>query len=1042
MKRRAATVIGVLGVGLSTSALADTFVNPLDTVPKPNVAIGFDHSVTMGIDTSCSNCHAPGSASTRLAAAKVDILATMPLFRDYFVFGGFTYKGCGYAEVTSRYMPTPANPDTSYNNVQAMISALQHCNSRENGLPAGGSSWTNCITATPACSGDPPVIQQLIANNPPGISATQPTVLTSSTCGLWPASSPVPSYNVQASLLAKLAGGAFSWPRWDPSSLSAAEVQSELCDPLDNILTQIRSEMAQCFVAPNAVWDLTFLDGAWCDANTVSNTVCNGGQPLANTCVCDQNDPACQTSGVVASDCGIPFTWKARQQVAMCEFYNTTPPDWLGQHFGEYYQNQADNRVNAPTGCRENVGMLFTDGYMGDTSGVAAEALQAQFFYRSVSGLSNLFTFKVSNVFTNMANNMQQEMSSNVIPTAFLATDAPTMQASFAQVLARIYRGVYTGTEMGMSPYQDRAYFNIFTVPGYSATAPVTDTYIGWPQRIAAHAVDPVSGNISAAPIFETDWASKVNAGPGCGPSNLGGTDPTVIGPLNRFRNNVNRDVNIGPNVMNRNGTLGADAHPALRWGRSYGYAATTPLVVDAPREAPVGGALAASFLGHQLATRTRPRAIYTMTNGYILGYHGGTYNGAGGAIGNQFAKFTYNDSVGAAGTEILRYRPNWLNDPSAGYTYTINDLVMQPMMNGELEAKEVYHSGQWKTVLAGNSGIEGRGYFVLDITNPCAVTLIGEWRLPNAVDRASNEPKIYDVGSGATSTPMLIVTGGLGGSTTIYAYNLNGTLAFSRALPAAAGQTYAVTPSCVDTRGSGFVTHCYAVRTDGFLARVPVQAGSFGAPVDITPNVGPTVPIGGGRRYFTVPAVFFDAEGNVNVVYGSGNFQNLTVPDVPNFVFKAVDRAVRGKTVGGARADITTSCYPDAAAGNNTRGIFPLGAGERLISSPTVVGGGVYWSTYTSQTNGCVAGSGEIYAMNYESCRDILNPGNDRPVPAPAGNGIPMTPVVHRQANVVYSQTTAGPTAAEVGQRATEVRGGAQPFAKRLYWRLLMDMR
>src|SRR5687768_6198619 len=107
MKRRVSIGIGILLTAGGSTALADTFVNPLDTVPKPNVVIGFDHSVTMGIQRDCTNCHAPGDPLTRLEVAKQDILQTLPLFKDYFVFGGFTYKGCNYAEITSSYLPSP-----------------------------------------------------------------------------------------------------------------------------------------------------------------------------------------------------------------------------------------------------------------------------------------------------------------------------------------------------------------------------------------------------------------------------------------------------------------------------------------------------------------------------------------------------------------------------------------------------------------------------------------------------------------------------------------------------------------------------------------------------------------------------------------------------------------------------------------------------------------------------------------------------------------------------------------------------------------------
>src|SRR5690606_19791849 len=98
-------------------------------------------------------------------------------------------------------------------------------------------------------------------------------------------------------------------------------------------------------------------------------------------------------------------------------------------------------------------------------------------------------------------------------------------------------------------------------------------------------------------------------------------------------------------------------------------------------------------------------------------------------------------------GAEIMRYTPGpLLNDPYADYQYGLNDLVQQPILNGDLEAREVFDGTQWRTVLAGSGGLNSRIYFTLDVTDPCSPSLIGEWRLPYPQDRASNEPRIYTV--------------------------------------------------------------------------------------------------------------------------------------------------------------------------------------------------------------------------------------------------------------------------------------------------------
>ncbi len=1055
MKPRVSIAIGILSlVGVSAPAAADTFVNPLDTVPKPNVVVGFDHSVTMGIQRDCSACHAPGNPNTRLNVAKQDILQTLPLFKDYFVFGGFTYKGCNYAEITSRYLPTPSNPDTSYNQVYNMISTLQHCGSRENSLPNGGSAWTNCITPSTGCADDLPIVQTILGGTPPGIALTTPTVLTSSACDN--PISPVPSYSVQAALISKFGSGAFNWPRWDPTSLDAATVQAELCDPVENLLQQIQTELGQCHLNPTNVWDMSFLGNpSWCDSAVIANTACTAW-PFRNTCVCDQTvtgpgGETCFTAGMVSSECGVPFVFKARQQVAVCELYDPQPG-----RFGDFYQNQPDNHVNGslPNYCRENVGMIFTDGYMGDTAGVAAEAANAIPTYLSVSGLSNLFVFRIADPvprllpFIAAGDVMQDELAGpSGLTAALLATDAAAMQSSFAQVLSRVFKGVYTGASLTTDEFQTRAFVNSFTVPGYSATGPVSDTYIGWPQRLSAYAIDPTTGAIGTSPLWETDWSSVVGA-TSCGPSNpsIPGFDVSMLGPGGSFRNGVPRSVTIPANSIDRNGDGVVDTHPPLTWGRSYGFASTEPVVVEAPREAP-GGGQSVSFAAHQMATRTRNRAVYIQSDGYVLGYNAGTYTNSTTVFGAQKASFQYVEDA-STGAEILRYMPSWLNDPNADYKYGLNNLVQQPILEGDLEAREVFDGRDWRTVLVGSAGAHGRGFFSLDITDPCSISLLGEWTLPNAVDRASNEPKIYTVPTPSGPRPAIIVTGGLNGTSSIIAYaavpaTTSGEVYYQGVLNATAGASYSVTPVCVDARGEGFVTHCYSLRSDGYLSRIQVTPTGFVNETDITPNVGPTLPIGGSRVYSTEPVAYFSSDGNVNLVFGSGDFKNLTGPTVQNYVFKVTDAGIRKKVVPNTRADVSRTCYPAGGTGP-TDGVFPLAAGERMISSPVVVGGGVFWTAYTSTNNGCVAGQGNLYAMNFDTCYDILTPTptTNRPAAKPIGNGIPLSPTINRRANVAYTQSTAGPAASEIGNVNAALRGGRNPIVKRLYWRPFMDIR
>src|SRR5947207_1379653 len=76
-------------------------------------------------------------------------------------------------------------------------------------------------------------------------------------------------------------------------------------------------------------------------------------------------------------------------------------------------------------------------------------------------------------------------VTNNQIGNAYLATDLTNMQVSFARVLNRVYKGVYTGSTMGTDTFGTRAAIHSFTVPGNTPGLPIGDDYLGWPARIS-----------------------------------------------------------------------------------------------------------------------------------------------------------------------------------------------------------------------------------------------------------------------------------------------------------------------------------------------------------------------------------------------------------------------------------------------------------------------------------------------------------------------------------------------------------------------------
>ncbi|MBK8011912.1 MAG: hypothetical protein IPK13_11225 [Deltaproteobacteria bacterium] len=1167
-----ALILVVSGSLLSSAARAELW-NPLDAIPKPNAIIGLDSSVTMGITPGCDDCHAPGSSGTKLEIVKTSINATLPLFQDHFVFGGFEYSGCDFAKIDARAVPpNPSDPDGSFTALQDMIGAAQHCMTRERYFPSMQGPVSTGF-ATPGGAGDLGIIEALfihgaLANDgfdpmaawrtkqcgsasvgnpcawwppkPPDVDPPDPppvhcpcadaschirtegnvwvmaggcagegddmydgsrfmgTCDNPNGCCIWvpcvngmcyaylsenewnplcdqqpppnPPYDPYPCWGVEGTPVSwpdinpgpppgcilqnpdypyyinapvcvddptdpdnwcishhiLCAGGQtldtqlelqaaladYRFPRWYQRTLTREMVEDEFCRPLRDAVRTVRGKMMACSGGPLVEYpDPDAAD--FCNPDLLKDTICGAQSPFFGTCVCDDSDPACSNLDAVDSACGTPLDFKARQQVAVCETYH---PDYLRT----YYLNQPDNRVAG--GCRENMSMLFTDGYGGQSAGVAAEAAKARSYYETEDAESNMFVFRVSNVFESEADALSQALGQG--PTAFDATDLPNIQASMARVLNRAYRGVYSGSSPASGVFSANVAIHSFTVPG-GGSMPPGDAYLGFPSRISFYRVDH-NGALVDPPLFETDWASSVSASSSCGPTNIGGTDVAMLGPDGTFRTGVSRAVSIPADSIDRDGDGQPDPHPPLTWGKSYSIGSTQPVVVEGPRDA-----LTAPYQDYA-AVAARPRTIYVMSNGYLLGYYAGTRNDIVSLYGDQKVSYGYTvDS--SAGAEILRYRPTWLQDPRVDYQYALNDLIQQPILTGELVAQEmVFDAGtsdaKAHTVLVGMQGKTGPGVFSLDITDPCSPSVLGEWTLPGPTDRASADPVLGLVLDGAQRRPAVLTTGGLGGSPSIYAFDIrSGSLISSLGLPAG---SYPSAPACLDVTGEARVTHCYVLSEAGRLVRVALGESGFVSATDITPagTIGP--------RYSTSPVAFFGVNGEVNLIFGSGNFEDFDKPDAENFLFKVVDRGSTAATMPTTPADLTSACKESES------GKIALAPGERIISKPLVADELVAWTAFMPTTSDCLAGRTSLYAMDFETCDNLLVPANGSP-PAPldVGEGFATTPVLHEVSKSLIVAPSAAPTGGQVESVGARLPGGGR-LAKKVFYRPWADTR
>ncbi|MBK6685820.1 MAG: hypothetical protein IPG45_15215 [Deltaproteobacteria bacterium] len=1060
------SAVGLLAT--AASARAELW-NPLMMVPHPNVIIAHDTSVTMGIDDNCNNCHIPGR--DRLATSKLDIAATLPEFSNYFTYGSYRYSGCGSAKIEQPLiMPTPQSPAVSLAQVLGSIQGAQACGSSERQFPGGNT--TTC--ATPGCN-DFRIVQDLLFRQLPGFDPLGPfrhdscayrcngsfycqdqrselgmdgtgLVCTSTDAAgveangcspalcinggcyhVWPyCTNPLGQRYDWTTILTRMSQ--IDWPRWEPTALTPQQVEQDLCSQIRPILRDAWAELQSC--RPDRYYGYgtaSLIDGnSWCDPNVLAQSACAPGSPLRGTCICNSENPACLSGGRRVSDCGVGFDWKARQQVAVCQAYDPAPGAFV-----DYFRSQPDNVVNA-NGCRENAVLFFTDGYMGDTRGVAIEADQAhrRGIYDS-SGYQNMAVFRVANAFSGQADAMMRAMSANQVQNAYQATDRASMQEGFARLLNRTYRGVYTGSAPAQDSYGTRVAYHLFAVPGYDPNNPqggFVDSYLGWPARIAVYPIDPRSGVISDVPVFETDWSDRVSRNPTCRSVIGDVATGDALGLNGQFRNGRPRRLNVASNSIDRDGDGVRDPHPALTLGGMYSTGASKVLVVDAPREAPPAGGEEGPFVAFQQSVRGRPRVYYTLGNGVLHGFHGGVPT-QGGRVDRTNTVFNYNDADPQAGVEIVRYTPNWVRGgtPNNRYNFGMNDLVQQNLTSGQLTAREVLLRRGYRTVLVGAQGGGGSGYFSLDVTDPCQASVLAEWNLP-AGDSATTDPTIYTFPSNTVprARPAVVVTGGLGGSARLYAYDVENGQELARIALPGGGRDYPTAPVCLDLTGKGTITACYVVRSDGALIRARVDADRFSRVDDITP----AGIVGGGRVFQTPPAVFFLSNGDAGIVYGSGDTQNLTTSGGQNFVYKVVDNDHRRAGGGGARTN-------NVCGGADPNGVFALAPGERVISPPVVRSGVVAWTAFLPDPNtpGCNPGRSSLYAMNFETCADSTN-GNARVGPLPGPDGLPTSPEIHPTSGTVLVATAAGPTPSQTLVNDVRVRGNGT-WAKRIYWRL-----
>jgi hypothetical protein len=188
-------------------------------------------------------------------------------------------------------------------------------------------------------------------------------------------------------------------------------------------------------------------------------------------------------------------------------------------------------------------------------------------------------------------------------------------------------------------------------------------------------------------------------------------------------------------------------------------------------------------------------------------------------------------------------------------------------------------------------------------------------------------------------------------------------------------------------------------------------------------------------RAYSRVIATF-DNERNINLFYGTGNFEDIRSTTGQNYIVKLVDRDVRNNVpwspaLNGQR--INTSCGPV------TSGRIPLTSpGEKILFDPILGNGVVYFTSYQPDANPCNPGSGFLYGIRYDTCSPglpVAQQGTNPNRSSTTYSGLPMAPVLNEvsgQVLVSYQDRVSR----SVDASAATMQAAAQRPMLRLWWR------
>ncbi len=385
-------------------------------------------------------------------------------------------------------------------------------------------------------------------------------------------------------------------------------------------------------------------------------------------------------------------------------------------------------------------------------------------------------------------------------------------------------------------------------------------------------------------------------------------------------------------------------------------------------------------------------------------------------------------------GKELLAYVPNavftnlkYITDPSfvANHKYFVDQTPT---------VSDVYINGAWRTVLVGGLGGGGRGLFALNVTDPTTFTEakaadIAMWEFTNANDAdlgytvakpviaLAEMPDPND--NSKTIDKWIAITGnGYGaesGDAALFILTLNSTTSeHTKMVTGDQTDNGLFSPAAVDTDGNGKVDRVYAgdllgnlwvfnlkTNTSWKLFTAKNSAGTKAQPITSKPSVTvhPTQATKDGNR------------PNMLVMFGTGSY--LTSGDLSNsdeqsfyavwddgssnlgrsnLAAQSFDQGIDGKLKIEARLTKNVDVKYSATDSTKQYGWYldldSMGTdpSERVVTSPTVRQGIVFFTTYIPSTDLC-AGGGDSWFMTLKSTnggppdKPIISINNNREI-------------------------------------------------------------